>query len=153
MRSVHFMLAVPVGIAGAIFLSGAQVLAENIYHWKNQNGVSCFSNTNIPGGAAELSVMFVNWPATEKSASFDPDGAAQENIDTADAAHAEDGPGEVFDSKAAFLRDRIAQRRSSIQRIEKLLRIHSDDAGLRKQLARKKRYLHEDLIHLGLLAK
>lgn len=53
MCSVHFMLAVPIGIAGAIFLSDAQVFAENIYHWKDPGGVSWYGNTDIPGGAAQ----------------------------------------------------------------------------------------------------
>jgi hypothetical protein len=153
MRSVYFVMSVSVGIAGAIFLSDARALAETIYHWKDRNGVSCFSNTNIPEGAAELSVMFEGRPGAEKPLSHDPKGAAEERFGSSGPVSAEKAGDPAFDSKVALLMDRIGQRRSSIRSIENLLRIHPDDTDLRQRLDRKKQYLHEDLIHLGLLEK
>jgi hypothetical protein len=144
------MLTVSMGIVGLIFLSAPQLFSETIYHWKDRNGVSCYSNTNIPGGAAELSIMFAAGPAMETLEGPAPEEAVEENMDETPVV---EPPDDVSDSKASLLKSRIGQRRTSIQHIENLLKTDPNDSGLRNRLQQKKQYLQEDIIHLGLLER
>lgn len=150
MRPVHQMLIIPSGVIGLIFLPVLQVVAESIYHWKDDNGTSCYSNTTIPNGTTEFSVMPSAWPATSEAEVPDLAGKAEEDADKTSPVM---GPGAASDSMMTILKERIERRRASIHSIENLLRTHSNDSGLRKRLYQKKQYLNEDMIRLELLAK
>lgn len=150
MRSVHRVPAVLLGVVGIIFLPAFQVVAESIYYWKDRNGIPCYSNTNIPRGTTEFSVMRAAWSATPQADGFDvtDDVDAGENDMPAAA-----GSEAVIDSRVAALRDRIERRQASIQHIEKILKTYPDDANFRRSLYKKKQCLHEDITRLELLIK
>lgn len=150
MRFVHPLPAALAGVAGFIFLSAFQASAEKIYQWKNRDGATCYSNTNVPAGASELSVMRAAVFMAPEVQEPGPGGAAGE--DGARAADgSEDGSEDGSGLKAAALQARIERRSASIRHIEMLLRTYPDDADLRKHLERKRRYLNEDLILLKLI--
>lgn len=150
MRHVYRILTVPVGVIGLIFLSAFQVFAENIYHWKDRNGVSCYSNTSVPNGVREFSVMFTTWPGSKRIEAPDIMDSVDEG---AVGAQAGESSSPVLDSRASVLRGRIEDRRASIQHIESLIETHPGDSGLRNSLYKKKQYLQEDLIRLKLITK
>jgi hypothetical protein len=70
-------------------------------------------------------------------------------VSDVDGIRASDSNGSV--SERLLLQDRIQNRKNSIRTIEALLKTHSDDAGMRRCLYRKKQALYEDLIRLNLL--
>lgn len=150
MRHAHQMLAIALGVIGLMLLPVPQVVAENIYYWKDDSGTSYYSNTTIPNGTMEFSVMPSVWPAASGTEAPDSADEAGEGMNETSP---EMRPGVVSDSMVAILKERIERRRTSIHSIENLLREHPDDSGLRKRLYQKKKYLNEDMVRLELLVK
>lgn len=144
-RRVLMVLSV---FSGFVFIQVSQGVAEDIYRWKDPDGVQCFSNVSPPGGVLDFSIMtsspFEATPATPAEA-LDDAGSA-DNVSTA-----ENGSDRGTDPAAALLRDRIRSRKISIEYMETLLRSHSNDDDLRKRLFNKRLQLHEDITRLELL--
>lgn len=150
MRHVHRMLMAPIGVIGLILMPVFQAVSESIYHWKDDSGVSCYSNTSVPNGETEFSVMFAAWPGTSKVEGPDWVDNADEDVVGVPAG---DSSGAVPDARVSVLQSRIEHRRTSIQHIENLLKKHPGDSGLRNCLFQKKQYLNEDIIRLKLLTR
>lgn len=150
MRHVHRMKAVWIAIVGMFLYPAIHAVAESIYHWKDPNGVSCYSNTTIPDGASGFSVMRSVWSETSQTEGSGVADDANEGVNEMPAVESSKA---VSDSRAAVLKDRIERRQAAIQYIEKLLTTDPNNAGFRRSLYRKKQYLHEDITRLKLLAK
>lgn len=150
MRPDHQGLKVPIAVAGLIFLSAGQTFAESVYHWTDRNGISCYSNTTIPDGVTEYSVMSAARPETLYAEKRDSAGDTGEGMNE---TQAEDGSSVDSDSRRIMLRDRLERRRASIRFIENLLKTHPNDLDLRRGLYQKKQYLHEDTVRLKLLTE
>lgn len=150
MRSAYRALTILAGAVGLIFPPAFQVAAENIYHWKDRSGISCYSNTNIPRGTTEFSVMRAAGSAAPQADG--PDVADDANAGAHLTPAAKD-PEAGFGSKEAILKERIEQQRTSIRYIENLLKTRPNDSGLRKRFYQKKENLNENIIRLELLAK
>lgn len=150
MRPLCQMPAMTIGGFGLMLLCAAHVFAENIYHWKDQNGISYYSNATIPSGERDFSVIPGGRSATLKVEG--PDAAGGMGV-AAGQTPAMEGSGEVPGSRKAALQDRIENCRASIRATEDLLKTHPNDSGLRKRLFQKKQSLNEDVIRLKLLTK
>lgn len=150
MRPLCQMLAMTIGGFGLMLFCAAHVFAENIYHWKDQNGISYYSNATIPSGERDFSVIPGGRSATSRIEGPDTGDGMEE---VAGQTPAMEGSGEVYGSRKAALKDRIEHRRASIHAIEDLLKMHPNDSGLRKRLFQKKQSLNEDVIRLKLLTK
>jgi hypothetical protein len=116
--------------------------AEVFFHWTDETGASRYSNVAPPASAAEYSVAAVFSTKEEKPV---------RKVDLTGT----DSSGEIVTSSRdvirTFLQERIKHRSESIRHIEALLRKNPDDMILRKNLLRKRRYLHEELSRLNTL--
>lgn len=115
---------------------------EYLFRWTDDSGRPCYSNVSPPADVKEYRVD------GESHFSSDRPGPVQASTDAntvESPAETEDSP---FDFSAAFLRQRIDDRKKSIGHIEALLRKHPNDKALRKSLLKKEQYLFEDLMRL-----
>lgn len=142
------IMAVVTASMGVSFMIPHQLFAENIYHYKNRNGVSCYSNADIPEGATELSVMISETQAANIEAVRGPmDAKVAVAIEKTGAGDSNGGA----ESLTTILRERIERRAASIHHIENLLKTYPDNDRLRRGLYRKKQSLQEDIVRLELL--
>ena len=137
----------PLAVCGVFWIfivfSSSRVFGENLFRWTDDAGRSHYSNVSPPAGVKKYSVDVVSRVVSDRSSPAGMSNSAK----TEEKISAEaDGPRSGFST--AYLDQRIADRRRSIGHIEALLRKHPNDAGLRKNLSKKRRYLLDDLTRL-----
>lgn len=142
------MLAVFTVCSGLVFLPVFHSPAEELYHWKDQNGISCFSNVSPPDDVHGYSTMRLAPSPALNIASPEMNS---------DAAAGAKGRGDSDDpaptQKRLALQERIRIRETSIRTIEALLKTRPNDAELRRCLYQKKQALNEDRIRFKLLSR
>lgn len=129
-----------------VFLPVFHSSAEELYHWKDQNGVSCFSNVSPPDGVRRFSAMTLAPSPPTGAETFDMDKNVASEVSGIRVSE-NNAPA----AGRSALKERIQSRKVSIGTIEALLRTRPNDTGLRKQLCRKKQAQYEDAIQLKLL--
>ena len=146
MQNNRSVLAVymPLLIFLVLFFSRAH--GEVLFRWTDDAGRTCYSNVSPPAGVKVFSVDTVFQPV--QPIPVRPNTVqASAGAETAEKIPVETGD-TYPDFSAECLKQRIADRKRSIGRIEALLRKHPNDAVLRKSLFKKKQYLFEDLNRL-----
>ncbi len=145
MQHIRKVLILIPGVFGLFLFIVCKASAENLYHWKGQNGAAYFSNIAPADDATGYSVIHaVSSDTKVEEASV----SVAEMSDGKSITAAPVGPGSARVSGTKLLRERIRNREASIHRIEALLRADPKDSVLRKRLYQKIRCLHEDIIRL-----
>ncbi len=143
MRNGRSLLSICCAILLFLVLSFPRAYGEKIFRWTDEAGRPYYSNVSPPAGIKSFSTDTMPGPVSKWSSPVRvpaDTGAAKKIPVAADRAYP--------DLSAAFLRQRITDRRRSIGHIESLLRKHPNDSDLRSSLLKKRQYLFEDLTQL-----
>ena len=126
--------------------SFTQAHGEVLFRWTDDAGRACYSNVSPPAGVKAFRVDTESHPThpvpdrTNMAQASEEDNATEKIPVEAGSTYT--------DFSTAYLKQRIADRKRSIDHIEALLRKHPNDSDLRKSLFKKKQYLFEDLNRL-----
>lgn len=142
MQYFRLIYVIPVVLCNLLCAVVSISCAENVFHWTDEAGVSCYSNVTPPVDVSDYSVAPVF--------SLEEHGETRK-IEATETVKTLAANPDIIDISREFLLEKIQHRKISIQHVEVLLQKHPDNTFLRKSLFRKRQYLHEELNRLNTL--
>ena len=139
-RSIHVVFNMVLFFLAASF---SQAHGERLYRWTDDTGRPCYSNVSPPAEAKARGVEVMYRFVSDRP---DPERASVETGKSEKISNETDESDS--DLSAVVLKQRIQDRRRSIDSIEALLQRQPNNSALRKSLLKKKQYLFEDLTRL-----